>query len=115
MDGGSQMTIVVNWNVLYVEAFRSNTVCSAHGAGRSVTEVFKMMIKIFTKGNDGKITMTPEELKSLLDEAYWEGYRANNQTITYTTPTYRPYVWDGSTITLNTEANSTVFVGNMES
>ena len=73
-----------------------------------------MMIKIFTKGDDGKITMTPEELKSLLDEAYWEGYRANNQTITYTTPNWQPYVWNGSTITLSTEANSTVFVGNTE-
>lgn len=74
-----------------------------------------MMIKIFTKGDDGKITLTPEELKNLLDEAYWEGYRANTQTITYTTPNWQPYVWHGSTITLNAEANSTVFVGNTES
>ena len=75
-----------------------------------------MMIKIFTKNNDGKITLTPEELKSLLDEAYWEGCRASNQTITYTTPNWQPYVWDGSAITLSTDTVSkdTVFIGNME-
>ena len=75
-----------------------------------------MMIKIFTKNDDGKIVLTPEELKSLLDEAYWEGYRANNKTVTYTTPNWHPYVWDGSAITLNTDTVSkdTVFVGNLE-
>ena len=75
-----------------------------------------MMIKIFTKNDDGKITLTPEELKNLLDEAYLEGYRANNQTITYTTPNWQPYVWNGSTITLNSDTVSkdTVSWGNLE-
>lgn len=45
-----------------------------------------MMIKVFTKDKDGKISMTPEELKSILDEAYWEGYNANNNYI-YKSPT----------------------------
>ena len=75
-----------------------------------------MMIKIFTKNDDGKIALTPEELKSLLDEAYWEGYRANNTIVTYTSPNWQPYVWNGSTITLNSDTVSkdTVFVGNLE-
>lgn len=76
-----------------------------------------MMIKIFTQGNDGKIALTPEELRSLLDEAYWEGYKANCKTVTYTTPNWTPYVWNGSSITLTTNANGTestetVFVGD---
>lgn len=33
------------------------------------------MVKIFTKNKDGKIELTEEELKSILDESYWEGYR----------------------------------------
>ena len=73
-----------------------------------------MMIKFFTKNNDGKIALTPEELKSLLDEAYWEGYRSNNTTVTYTTPNWQPHVWNGSTITLSAEANGMVFVGNTD-
>ena len=81
-----------------------------------------MMIKVFTRDSNGKISLTPEELKSLLDEAYWEGYRANNKTITYTTPSWQPYVWTGSSITLNSCGEATtdtvrvtadgVFVGN---
>lgn len=60
------------------------------------------MIKVFTKDANGKISMTPEELRSLLDEAYWDGFNANNHTITYTTPNWRtPYVWNGDTITSN--------------
>lgn len=59
-----------------------------------------MMIKIFTTEN-GKVALTPEELRSLLDEAYWEGYKAHISTITYTTPNWQPYVWKGDTITLN--------------
>lgn len=42
------------------------------------------MVKIFTKNKDGKIELTEEELKNILDESYWEGYR--NSNFIYTTP-----------------------------
>lgn len=50
------------------------------------------MIKVFTTNKDGKIELTKDELKSLLDEAYWDGYRANGYYI-YKTPgwTWTPY------------------------
>lgn len=68
------------------------------------------MIKVFTTGKDGKISLTAEELKSLLDEAYWEGFRNNHGTWTYSTP-YTPYVYTStggnSTITLNSSVNDT--------
>ena len=52
------------------------------------------MIKVFTTDKDGKIRLTADELKNLLDEAYWDGYRAHNMTYTYSTPDWRsPYVW----------------------
>lgn len=62
-----------------------------------------MKIKVFTKDKDGKISFTPDELKELLDEAYWEGYRANSNIYTYRTPNWQPYYWTGTTreITLN--------------
>jgi len=41
------------------------------------------MIKVFTKEKDGKIHLSEKELKDLLDEAYWEGYRANTHTWVY--------------------------------
>ena len=51
------------------------------------------MIKVFTTDKNGKIHFTADELKKLLDEAYWEGYRANSHTYVYTTPYYNwsPY------------------------
>lgn len=51
------------------------------------------MIKVFTTNKDGKIELTKEELKNLLDEAYWDGYKANFVTYTYTSP----YVWSYTT------------------
>lgn len=44
------------------------------------------MIKKFTLNDNNKIEMTKEELKKLLDEIYWEGYRANSDPWIYTTP-----------------------------
>ena len=35
------------------------------------------MIKVFTLNKNGKIELTEKELKELLDEAYWEGYKSN--------------------------------------
>ena len=71
-----------------------------------------MMIKVFTTEKDGKITLTAKELKELLDEAYWEGYKANNHTWTYSTPSWSPYVYttcnDGCTISSTIEANKII-------
>ncbi len=50
------------------------------------------MIKVFTLNKNGKIELTEKELKQLLDNVYWEGYRDNNKSSwTYTTPLTYPY------------------------
>ena len=66
------------------------------------------MIKVFTANKDGKIELTKDELKALLDEAYWEGYRSNSGTYVYHTPGWSPYTFtsgsttiEGDTITVN--------------
>ncbi len=51
------------------------------------------MIKVFTTNKDGKIELTKEELKNLLDEAYWDGWKANSGTFTY----HSPYIWTNTT------------------
>ena len=51
------------------------------------------MIKVFITNKNNKIEFTKEELQKLLDEAYWDGYRANSGTWTYTTPNYNPFRW----------------------
>lgn len=61
------------------------------------------MIKVFTTNKDGKIELTKEELKSLLDEAYWDGYKANPGTYTYTSP----YVWSCTTASNATLSSTT--------
>ena len=50
------------------------------------------MVKVFTLNKAGKIELTKDELQKLLDEAYWEGYRANNNW-TYVTPGYSYSPW----------------------
>ncbi len=55
------------------------------------------MIKVFTTNKDGKIELTKDELKKLLDEAYWDGYRANNTIYTYQTPNWSSYQWSVTT------------------
>ena len=50
-----------------------------------------MMIKVFTMDEKGKISLTADELKSLLDEAYWEGWRNHVTTYTYNTPNVVPF------------------------
>lgn len=71
------------------------------------------MIKVFTTNKNGKIELTKDELKSLLDEAYWDGYSANTGiTYTYRSPSFTPYWWTatGGSITVNSAntANSTI-------
>ena len=65
------------------------------------------MIKVFTINKDGKIEFTKDELKKLLDEAYWDGYKANSNSWTYITPAWKPYVWCNTsgttTVTLNSD------------
>lgn len=71
------------------------------------------MTKTFKKNKDGKIEFTVDELKKLLDDAYWEGYH-DNDTWVYNTPGTSknwwssPYVWTSTTtdITLTNDNNS---------
>lgn len=66
------------------------------------------MIKVFTTNKNGKIEFTKDELKKLLDEAYWEGYRASGDTYTYLTPNWQPYCWNATVTAANSSANSTL-------
>ena len=68
------------------------------------------MIKVFTTNKDCKIELTKEELKALLDEAYWDGYRANT-TYIYSTPTWEPYKWN---ITCDTSDRNVTICNNNE-
>ena len=63
------------------------------------------MIKVFTTNKDGKIELTKDELKALLDEAYWDGYRANGHYI-YSTPITTPW-WYTGTPTITCADNKT--------
>lgn len=61
------------------------------------------MKKEFKLNKNNKIELTKEQLKSLLDDAYWEGYRsASGTTWTYTTPNWTPYYWTTTTATTGT-------------
>lgn len=78
-----------------------------------------MMIKVFTLNENKKIELTVDELKNLLDDSYWEGYRANNYSYTYSSPqitpnwyatttagqtvTLKTNISDGATVCVNTE------------
>ena len=57
------------------------------------------MIKVFVKNANGKIELSEDELKNLLDEAYWDGFKANHDSWVYATPTWKPYVWNLTTST----------------
>lgn len=53
------------------------------------------MIKVFTTNKNGKIELSKDELKKLLDEAYWDGYRANSNMYVYNSPSvWSPYKWE---------------------
>lgn len=66
------------------------------------------MVHVFTTNKNGKIELTKDEIKKLLDEAYWDGYRANSVTYTYATPNWTPYTWtiNGTTLNCSTSLNS---------
>jgi len=57
------------------------------------------MIKVFSLNKNGKIEITQKELQKLLDDSYWEGYRANTGTYVYTSPTWRPWTVTCDSIT----------------
>ena len=60
-----------------------------------------MIVKVFQTNKNGKIEFTKEELETLLNEVYWDGYR-NNSIWTWTTPlSYPKYT------TTNLEKNTT--------
>ena len=69
------------------------------------------MTKTFKKNKDGKVEFTVDELKKLLDEAYWEGYH-DNDTWVYNTPgtgkTWwsSPYIWTSTTTSTDVTLNS---------
>ena len=65
------------------------------------------MKKEFKLNKNGKIELSKEQLKTLLDDAYWEGYRSGSGTTwTYTTPNWTPYYWTTTTATTGTVTNS---------
>lgn len=73
-----------------------------------------MMVRVFTKNRNDKIELTETELKELLDEAYWEGYRSNSNVVyTYTTPNYWHWPYNitsdasSTTVTFNSSTNNT--------
>ena len=74
-----------------------------------------MMIKVFTTDKDGKIRLSTEELKALLDEAYLEGRKNNIAAWTYNTPNWSPYTitstGSSATVTSNSVNAETITQG----
>ena len=69
------------------------------------------MIKVFTLNKNNKIELTKEELESLLNESYWEGYNKKNWT--YTSPSYRTnIITDPYKITCASNSVSLKFQGD---
>ena len=46
---------------------------------------------VITVDEQGKTTLTPEQLQKLIDDAYKEGYADGYRNVVITTPTYPPY------------------------
>lgn len=65
-----------------------------------------MMIKVFTLNSNGKIEITEEELRKLLDASYWEGYYDNGKSWTYTSPNINPITNPSITFTTCGENNA---------
>lgn len=60
-----------------------------------------MIVKVFQTNKNGKIEFSKQELENLLNEVYWDGYRANS-TWTWTTPLSYPIY-----TTTNSKTNTT--------
>lgn len=65
------------------------------------------MIKIFTLNSNGKIEITEEELRKLLDDSYWEGYRDSSKSYTYISPNTNPIT--NPSITWSSDKTGTTF------
>lgn len=65
-----------------------------------------MIVKVFQTNKNGKIEFTKEELETLLNEVYWDGYR-NNSTWTWTTPLSYP-IYTTTNLEKNTATAITV-------
>ena len=68
-----------------------------------------MIVKVFQTNKNGKIEFTKEELETLLNEVYWDGYRANS-TWTWTTPLSYP-IYTTTNLEKNT-ATTAITVGD---
>lgn len=64
-----------------------------------------MIIRVFTLNNNGKIEITEEELRKLLDDSYWEGYYDSGKSWTYTSPNINPFIISTTNI-VNGENNA---------
>lgn len=69
-----------------------------------------MMIKVFTLNSNGKIEITEEELKKLLDDSYWEGYNDSSKSYIYTGPNTNPIT--NPSITWLSDKTTTTFTTN---
>lgn len=65
-----------------------------------------MIIRVFTLNNNGKIEITEEELRKLLDDSYWEGFYDSGKSWTYTSPNINPITIPTITNTVNGENNA---------
>lgn len=74
------------------------------------------MKKEFKFNKNGKIELSKEQLKTLLDDAYWEGYRSGSGTTwTYITPNWAPYYWTTTTAAINSgSVSDTITLTNTE-
>lgn len=77
------------------------------------------MIKVFTLNKNNKIELTEKQLKKLLDDVYWEGYR-DNKHYTWSSPITYPYYCSTSidststnpyTISCNNSTTGTITIG----
>ena len=50
-----------------------------------------MIVKVFQKNKNGKIELTKEELETLLNEVYWDGYNAHNTWVYKSPSVTQPY------------------------
>lgn len=52
-----------------------------------------MRVKVYTKNENGKIEITEQELRQLIDESYNDGYIAGTLSRTVTIPEQPPQIW----------------------
>ena len=67
-----------------------------------------MMVKVFTKNENGKIEFTEEELKKLLNEVFYEGYNSNNHSYIWSSPYTGKDWWSNPSITWTSDSSGNV-------